>query len=70
MVARLDEAHRRMEKAKKCLSNLERRGPGELVENEQLRRDLRRAQCDGKRPKNSGTTRIESDPSNTNGSSY
>jgi hypothetical protein len=46
VVARLDEAHRRMEEAKKCLSNLERRGPGELVEIEQLRRDVRRAQLE------------------------
>jgi hypothetical protein len=35
-----------MEEAKKCLSNLERRGPGELVEIEQLRRDVRRAQLE------------------------
>ena len=54
MVARLDEAHRRMEEAKKCLSNLERRGPGELVENEQLRRDLRRAQCEREEAKKLG----------------
>jgi hypothetical protein len=33
-----------MEEDKKCLSNLERRGPGELVEIEQRRWDLRRAQ--------------------------